>query len=132
MNENEKIAMSKLLKSYIEDLKEGKKPKVFEIFRDNPKIAKEIAPLIHITRLSMIKENSRKTTNLSLEKAEKVSDRLTKQLKKLNKENNRSSLTRIKPAVSFRKNEDQQDNDGKDYTSEAIEKMIEKMDNDND
>lgn len=130
MKNNEKTAMSKLLKSYVEDLANGKKPKVFKTFKENPELAKQMAPLIHMTRLSMIRENSINNKSLSSKKAKKMSDNLTRKFKNLNKsENNKKvSIPQMKPALAFRKNEAQKSDEDKDYTSEAIEKMINKMD----
>lgn len=134
MRYNEKTAMSKLLKTYVEDLKNGKKPKVLKIFKENPDLAKQMAPLIHIARLSMIKENSINDRSLSSKKAKKISDNLTKKFRGLNKSESdkKASFQKMKPAIAFRKNKAQKSNEEKDYTSEAIEKMIEEMDKDNE
>ena len=81
---NDKEMMSKVLESYIEDLREGKKPKVFEMFKANPDLAKKMAPLIHIARLSMVNDGTMKTTDMDPAKSKKLSDDLIRRVRELN------------------------------------------------
>ena len=81
---NDKEMMSKVLESYIKDLREGKKPKVFEIFKTNSNLAKKMAPLIHIARLSMVNDRTMKTTDMDSAKSKKLSDELIRRVRKLN------------------------------------------------
>lgn len=125
----DKEIMIKVLNSYIEDLKAGRKPKVLEIFKKNPDLAEAVAPLIHIVRLSMIKEGTIKTTELDPAKSKKLSEELVGKIKKLrnNKQEETYCIRNFLPAFAFRKNDEEQEKEDEDYTTKAIERLRKRM-----
>ena len=76
IQESEKRTMGEILISYIEDLQEGRKPVALELFKENPKLAETMAPLIHIVTLSMIATGSIKTTEMNNKESEELSEYL--------------------------------------------------------
>lgn len=128
-----KEMMSKILNSYIEDLREGRKPQALEMFKENPELAKTMAPLIHIARLSMIREGAMKTTEMDPEKSKELSDNLIRKIKGLknNEQKERPSIGNMRSALAFRKNDEEIEEEEKDYTSEAIDRLMEKIDKKN-
>lgn len=124
---NEKEIKSKLLERYVEDLKAGRKPEIYEKLKNNPELKDDLVPLLHILRLQLVKKKQIPVRQPDPAKMQSLKNNIANHFKKMQDKEDFSSL-QLNRAVAFRSSEDDGNIDNlakKD--KEALEKLRDKM-----
>jgi len=121
-----------LLINFIQKLEEGQKPKkLLDFCKDNPELAKDIAPLYHLIRIKMIKEDKVGDIDFDSNKIKQLRNSMIhdiKEIRKSNKKKTKETQSSFNPAVAYRKNNNKKQ-DNKNHTKEAINRLRKKMNN---
>jgi len=78
-----KFLKAGLLKGYIEDLKAGRKPR---IYNEDQELLDEMAPLLHIVRLQLVKNGEIPVSQPNQEEIARLKSSIHRRIKKLKEE----------------------------------------------
>jgi len=75
-----KLLKAGLLKGYIEDLKAGRKPRIYD---EDEELIDEMAPLLHLVRLQLVKDGETPINQPNQEKIARLKSSIHRRIKKL-------------------------------------------------